>query len=155
MTDHPRVIYSAHAHVTGGRAAGHARTSDGGLEVDLRTPPEMGGEGGGTNPEQLFAVGYAACFESALGAAARRRRTEVPDLAIDSSVMLVPTESRGYALAVTLAVALPSIDDAATAVELVRAAHQICPYSNATRGNIDVVLTVNGHAVEPTESVAA
>ena len=111
----------------------------------------MGGEGGGTNPEQLFAVGYAACFESALGAAARRRRLEVADVAIDSSVMLMPTESRGYELAVTLAVTLPSIDDGVKAVELVRAAHEVCPYSNATRGNIDVVLTANGHAVEPAD----
>ena len=151
MTDNGRVIYTAHAHVTGGRAAGHGRTSDGALEVDLRAPLEMGGEGGGTNPEQLFAVGYAACFESALGAAARRRRLEVADVAIDSSVMLMPTESRGYALAVTLAVTLPSIDDEVEAVELVRAAHQVCPYSNATRGNIDVALTANGHAVEPAD----
>jgi osmotically inducible protein OsmC len=114
---------------------------------------ELGGEGGGTNPEQLFAVGYAACFESALMGAARRRRLEVGDVAIDSSVMLMPTDSRGYALAVTLAVTLPSIDAEAEAVELVRAAHLLCPYSNATRGNIDVVLTANGHAVEPTDSV--
>ena len=148
MATNGRVIYTAHAHVAGGRAAGHGRTSDGALEVDLRVPPEMGGEGGGTNPEQLFAVGYAACFESALGSAARRRRIEVADLAIDSSVMLVPTESRGYALAVTLAVTLPSIDDAVEAVDLVRAAPQICPYSNATRGNIDVAFTVNGEPLE-------
>ncbi len=154
MTENRRVIYTAHAHVTGGRTAGHGRTSDGALEVDLRAPVEMGGEGGGTNPEELFAVGYAACFESALASAARRRRLEVADVAIDSSVMLMPTESRGYALAVTLAVTLPSIHRA-EAVELVRAAHQICPYSNATRGNIDVVLTANGHAVEPADSVAA
>jgi lipoyl-dependent peroxiredoxin len=151
MTDNGRVIYTAHAHVTGGRAAGHGRTSDGALEVDLRAPVEMGGEGGGTNPEQLFAVGYAACFESALGAAARRRRLEAGDVAIDSSVMLMPTENRGYALAVTLAVTLPSIDDGVEAVELVRAAHQVCPYSNATRGNIDVPLTANGLAVEAAE----
>ena len=155
MAQNRRVIYTAHAHVTGGRAAGRGRTSDGALEVDLRIPQEMGGEGGGTNPEQLFAVGYAACFESALGTIARRRRIEVSDIAIDSSVGLMPTESRGYALAVTLAVWLPSIDDEIEAVELVRAAHEVCPYSNATRGNIDVVLTANGHAVEPTESAAA
>ena len=155
MADTRRVIYTAHAHVTGGRAAGHGRSSDGALEVDLRAPVEMSGEGGGTNPEQLFAVGYAACFESALGAAARRRRIDAADVAIDSSVALIPTESRGYALAVTLAVSLPSIDDADMAAELVRAAHQICPYSNATRGNIDVTLTANGRAVEPAESVAA
>ncbi len=151
MTENKRVIYAAHAHVTGGRVAGHGRTSDGALEVDLRPPVEMGGEGGGTNPEQLFAVGYAACFESALATVARRRRLEATDVAIDSSVMLMPTESRGYALAVTLAVTLPSIDDEGEAVELVRAAHQVCPYSNATRGNIDVVLTANGHAVQPAE----
>jgi lipoyl-dependent peroxiredoxin len=154
MTDNGRVIYTAHAHVTGGRAAGHGRTSDGALEVDLRAPRELGGEGGGTNPEQLFAVGYAACFESAIGTAARRRRLEATDVAIDSSVMLMPTESRGYALAVTLAVTLPSVDDAMDAVELVKAAHQICPYSNATRGNIDVVLTANGHAVDPADRAA-
>lgn len=149
MAINTRVIYTAHAHVTGGRAAGHGRTSDGALEVDLRAPVEMGGEGGGTNPEQLFAIGYAACFESALGAAARRRRLEAGDVEIDSSVMLMPTESRGYALGVALDVTLPSVDDPEEAAELVRAAHQICPYSNATRGNIDVALTANGQAVEP------
>jgi osmotically inducible protein OsmC len=155
MSDTRRAVYTAHAHVTGGRAAGHGRTSDGALEVDLRTPLEMGGQGGGTNPEQLFAVGYAACFESALQTAARRRRIEAGDVAIDSSVSLLPTQSRAYVLAVTLAVTLPSVDDAALGVELVRAADQICPYSNATRGNIDVELTANGHAVEPAESAAA
>jgi osmotically inducible protein OsmC len=148
MAVNTRVIYSAHAHVTGGRAAGHGRTSDGALEVDLRAPVETGGEGGGTNPEQLFAIGYAACFESALGAAARRRHLEAGDVAIDSTVMLMPTENRAYKLGVELAVTLPSIDDPEQAVELVRAAHQICPYSNATRGNVDVALTANGHAVD-------
>jgi Ohr subfamily peroxiredoxin len=110
--------------------------------VELRTPEEMGGSGGGTNPEQLFAVGYAACFESALGVVARRRKQEAGDVAIDSRVMLVPTEERGFNLAVVLAVTLPSVDDADEAVELVRAADQVCPYSNATRGNIDVTLTI-------------
>jgi osmotically inducible protein OsmC len=155
MTDNARVIYTAHAHVTGGRAAGHGRSSDGALEVDLRAPVEVGGEGGGTNPEQLFAVGYAACFESALQAVARRRRLEAADVAIDSSVMLMPTTDRAYQLGVTLDVTLPSVADEGEAVELVRAAHQVCPYSNATRGNIDVVLTANGHAVDPAESAAA
>ena len=155
MADNRRVIYTAHAHVTGGRTAGHGRTSDGALDVELRTPRELGGDVDGTNPEQLFAVGYAACFESALGAVARRRRLGLPDVAIDSSVMLMPTASGGYKLAVTLAVALPSIDDAVEASELVSAAHEVCPYSNATRGNIDVTLTANGHAVEPAESAAA
>jgi Ohr subfamily peroxiredoxin len=151
-----RPIYTAEARVTGGRAEGHGRTSDGALEVDLRTPEEMGGSGGGTNPEQLFAVGYAACFESALGVVGRRRRQEVGDVAIDSRVMLLPTEDRGFKLAVALAVTLPSVDDADEAVELVRAAHKVCPYSNATRGNIDVLLTANGRAIEETsEPVSA
>jgi osmotically inducible protein OsmC len=150
MTESRRVIYTAEAHVTGGRVAGHGRSSDGALEVDLRMPVEMGGSGGGTNPEQLFAVGYAACFESALGVAGRRRRQEVGDVAIDSTVMLVPTEDRRYALAVALAVTLPSIDDPGEAVELVREADRLCPYSNATRGNIDVSLSVNGLGVEET-----
>jgi osmotically inducible protein OsmC len=143
-----KVIYTAEAHVTGGRANGHGRTSDGALEVDLRLPTEMGGEGGGTNPEQLFAVGYASCFESALGVIARRQKVDVDDVRIDSKVMLLPTEDRGFGLAVELDVRLPSIKDADRAVELVRAAHQVCPYSNATRGNIGVRLTVNEAPVD-------
>jgi Ohr subfamily peroxiredoxin len=114
----------------------------------------MGGRGGGTNPEQLFAVGYAACFESALAAVARRRRQDAGDVAIDSRVMLLPTEDRAFKLAVALAVTLPSVDDPDEAVELVRAAHQVCPYSNATRGNIDVSLTVNGRGIEDTPAPA-
>ena len=141
-------IYTAEAHVTGGRVEGHGRTSDGVLEVDLRVPAELGGSGDGTNPEQLFAVGFASCFESALGAVARRRRQEAGDVAIDSRVMLLPTEDRAFTLAVELAVTLPSVEDADEAVELVRAAHQVCPYSNATRGNIDVSLSANGRSVE-------
>jgi len=142
-----KALYTAEAHVTGGRAAGHGRTSDGVLEVDLRLPEEMGGQGGGTNPEELFAVGYAACFEGALGTVARRAKQEVGDVAIDSKVSLVTTEDRAFTVAVTLDVSLPSVDDPQQAVELVRAAHQVCPYSNATRGNIDVTLTANGQAV--------
>jgi len=141
-------IYTAHAHVTGGRVNGHGTTSDGALEVELHRPKEMGGEGNGTNPEQLFAVGFAACFESALGAVARRQKLEVEDVAVDSSVSLIPTEERGFKLGVELAVTLPSITDADEAVALVRAAHGVCPYSNATRGNIDVHLTANGAEVE-------
>ena len=150
MTDTKRVLYTAEAHVTGGRAEGHGRTSDGALEVDLRPPPEMGGSGGGTNPEQLFAVGWAACFESALGAVGRRRRQDVGDVAIDSRVMLVPTSDRGFDVAAELAVTLPSVDDPAEAEAIVRAAHEVCPYSRATRGNIDVLLTVNGREIAPT-----
>jgi Ohr subfamily peroxiredoxin len=142
-----KTLYTAEAHVTGGRSEGHGRTSDGALEVDLRTPAEMGGDGGGTNPEQLFAIGYASCFEGALGAVARREKAEVGDVAIDSKVSLVTAEDRSFAIAVELDVALPSVDDEA-AVELVRAAHRVCPYSNATRGNIEVVLTANGRPVD-------
>jgi Ohr subfamily peroxiredoxin len=141
-------IYTAEAHVTGGRIDGHGKSSDGNLEVDLRLPKELGGQGGGTNPEELFAVGFASCFESALGVVGRRAREEVGDVAIDSKVMLLPTEQRGFNLAVELDVSLPSVDDQAKAVEIVRAAHQVCPYSNATRGNIDVTLTANGAPVE-------
>jgi osmotically inducible protein OsmC len=138
-----RVLYTAEARVTGGRAQGHGRTSDGALEVDLRLPAEMGGEGGGTNPEQLFAVGWAACFESALGVIARRMKLDADDVRVDSKVMLQPTEERGFKLAAELDVTLPSIEDRDRAVEVVRAAHQVCPYSNATRGNVDVKLTAN------------
>jgi osmotically inducible protein OsmC len=143
----PKVLYTAEAHVTGGRAEGHGRTSDGALEVDLRMPPEMGGEGGGTNPEELFAVGFAACFESAIGAVARRAKAEVGDVEIDSKVSLRPGENRSFQLSVELDVTLPSVRGA-EAAELVREADKVCPYSNATRGNIDVVLTANGESVE-------
>ena len=139
-----KVLYTAEAQVTGGRAAGHGRTTDGALEVDLRLPPEMGGSGGGTNPEQLFAVGYASCFESALGVVARRAKVDAGDAVVDSRVMLSANESRGFSLSVALDVTLPSVEDPDQAVELVHAAHQVCPYSNATRGNIDVDIRVNG-----------
>lgn len=133
--------------MAGGRQHGHGRTSDGALEVDLRAPVEMGGEGGGTNPEQLFAVGYAACFESAMAGAARRAHVEAGDAAIDAKVSLMPTGTGGFKLAVELDVTLPSITDETQARDLVRLAHDICPYSNATRGNIDVTLTANGKPV--------
>jgi lipoyl-dependent peroxiredoxin len=141
-----RVLYTAEATVTGGRANGHGRTSDGALDVQLRTPKDMGGDGGGTNPEQLFAVGYAACFEGALGVVGRRENTDTADASIDSRVSLLP-EERGFKLAVELDVTLPQVADAEQAVRIVAAAHQVCPYSNATRGNIEVKLTANGHEV--------
>jgi lipoyl-dependent peroxiredoxin len=143
-----RVLYTAEARVTGGRADGHGRTSDGALEVDLTLPKEMGGDGGATNPEQLFAVGFASCFESALSVIGRRERAEVGDVSIDSKVSLLPTEERGFKLAAELHVSLPQVEDSEQAKRIVAAAHQVCPYSNATRGNIDVVLTVNGEPVE-------
>jgi lipoyl-dependent peroxiredoxin len=142
-----KTLYTAEAQVTGGRAEGHGKTSDGALEVDLRLPGEMGGPGGGTNPEQLFAVGYAACFESALGAVARRAKVDVGEASIDSKVSLHPNENRGFDLSVELDVTLPSVEGE-QAAELVRAAHQVCPYSNATRGNIPVTLTANGQPVD-------
>src|ERR1700683_5445467 len=109
----PNVLYPAEAHVAGGRGEGHGRTSDGQLDVQLRLPSEMGGAGDGTNPEELFAVGYAACFEGALGAVARRKRAELGDVSIDSKVSLYPTEERGFKLGVGLDVTLPDIADAA------------------------------------------
>jgi lipoyl-dependent peroxiredoxin len=142
-----RVLYTAKATVTGGRANGHGRTDDGALDVQLRSPKEMGGEGGGTNPEQLFAVGYAACFEGALGVVGRRERVEVGDASIDSSVRLVARDDRTFTVAVRLDVTLPQIPDPEEAARIVAAAHQVCPYSNATRGNIDVTLTANGRDV--------
>ena len=138
-----KILYTAAAHVTGGRIEGHGRTTDGVLEVDLRLPAELGGQGGGTNPEQLFAVGFASCFESAIGAVARRIRVEPQDVAIDSRVNLHPTPERGFKLSVGLDVTLSGLEGE-QARELVEAAHHVCPYSNATRGNIDVDIRVNG-----------
>jgi Ohr subfamily peroxiredoxin len=142
-----KVVYTAEAHVTGGREQGHGETSDGALVVDLRTPTEMGGEGGGTNPEELFAVGYAACFEGALGVVARRMKLETGAVAIDSKVSLQTEEDRSFGIGVQLDVTLPDVEGD-EAVELVRDAHKVCPYSNATRGNVDVKLTANGAPVE-------
>jgi Ohr subfamily peroxiredoxin len=107
----------------------------------------MGGEGGGTNPEQLFAVGYASCFESALKLVARRQKLDADDVSVESAVTLTPTPERAFELSVELDVTLPSIDDADEAAKLVELAHKVCPYSNATRGNIDVALTANGRPI--------
>jgi Ohr subfamily peroxiredoxin len=104
----------------------------------------MGGGGGGTNPEQLFAIGYAACFEGALGVVGRRERVELGAVAIDSEVSLISTENRGFNVSVVLDVSLPGISDSERAVSIVAAAHEVCPYSNATRGNVEVTLKANG-----------
>jgi len=138
-----KTIYTAEATVTGGREQGHGRSSDGELDVTLRPPDQ----GGGTNPEQLFAVGFAACFEGALGAVARRQRVDTGDVSIDSRVSLVAQNDRTYSIAVTLDVTLPDVGDPAQAAGIVEAAHQVCPYSNATRGNIEVQLIANGAPV--------
>ncbi|MEO5807495.1 organic hydroperoxide resistance protein [Devosia sp.] len=137
-------LYTAHAHTTGGRT-GVSRTDDGRLAVNLDTPKEMGGNGGaGTNPEQLFAAGYSACFLGALKSVARAEKVKIPDDArIDASVSFGENaQGIGFGIAVELAITIPGFDHA-QAEALVEKAHQVCPYSNATRGNIDVKLTVN------------
>ncbi len=141
-----KVLYTAHAHVTGGRN-GHGFTEDKALEVDLRLPKEMGGTGGGTNPEELFAIGYAACFESAIAGVARRRQLDPGEVSIESAVSLLPTGDGGFKLAVELDVSMPSVSDREVAAQLVRDAHHVCPYSNATRGNIDVELLLGGSPI--------
>ena len=135
------ILYTAVAHATGDGRNGHGRTDDGTLDLDLRIPKEMGGPGGATNPEQLFAVGYAACFHSALKAVARGQHADVTDSEVSATVSIGTLPSGGFGLAVELDVHIPALDQAA-AEALVQQAHQVCPYSNATRGNIDVKLTV-------------
>lgn len=135
-----KTLYTAQATVTGGRA-GHARSSDGLLEVDLRVPEPMGGPGGGTNPEQLFAAGYAACFQSALGTVGRRQKVDTDDSTVTARVSIGTIGGGAYGLAVTLEVSIPRVD-ADRARALVEAAHAVCPYSNATRGNIEVALVI-------------
>ena len=137
MAQLEKVLYTAHAHTTGGRD-GASRTDDGRLDVKLSSP---GTAGTGTNPEQLFAAGYSACFIGAMKAVAGMQKITLPaDLAIDASVDLGKV-GQGYGIAVRLNISLPGMDRAA-AQALVDAAHQVCPYSNATRGNIDVTLTL-------------
>lgn len=136
-------VYTAHAHTTGGRT-GTSKTSDGRLAVTLDTPKAMGGnDGPGTNPEQLFAVGYSACFLGALKAVARGEKVKIPDeTSVDAAVSFGENaKGPGFAIAVELQVSIPGLDHA-LAEDLVHKAHQICPYSNATRGNVDVTLTV-------------
>ncbi|MBV9197677.1 MAG: organic hydroperoxide resistance protein [Solirubrobacterales bacterium] len=142
-----RRLYTAEATVTGGREQGHGRTTDGRLDVQLRPPTELGGDGQGTNPEQLFAVGFAACFEGALAAVARRERRELGEVSVDSRISLIPTPERGFHLGAALEVSLPAIEDPEEAKRIVAAAHEVCPYSNATRGNMEVKLTANGQPV--------
>jgi lipoyl-dependent peroxiredoxin len=142
-----KIIYTAEAVVKGGRE-GHGRTTDGRLEVDLSVPEEMGGTGGpGTNPEQLFAVGYAACFQSALLGVARGRELDASESTITARVGIGPTGHGGFGLTVALDLHAPQLERG-DAEDLMARAHQRCPYSNATRGNIDVTLTVDGKALE-------
>ncbi|MFT3718334.1 organic hydroperoxide resistance protein [Pseudorhodoferax sp.] len=132
-----KVLYTAQTHTTGGRD-GAGKSSDGRLDVRLSAP---GGAGTGTNPEQLFAIGYSACFLGAMKAVSGNVGVAVPaDAAVDAEVDLGPT-AKGYGVAVRLKVTLPGVE-AAAAKTLVDAAHQVCPYSNATRGNIPVDITI-------------
>jgi Ohr subfamily peroxiredoxin len=133
-------LYTATATATGGRS-GRAVSTDGILDVSLMAPKELGGPGGGTNPEQLFAAGFAACFESALGVVARRLKTDITGSSVTAHVTLGSVEGGLYGLRVALVAELPDVD-AETARQLVDRAHQVCPYSNATRGNIEVTVTI-------------
>jgi Ohr subfamily peroxiredoxin len=142
-----KVIYTTGAKVTGGRDEGQAENADGTLKLDIRIPEEVGGPGGGTNPEELFAIGYAACFNNALKTAGRRMKLDADDAQVASEVSLVANENRGFDLAARLDVTLPSLDDD-KALELVKVAHKVCPFSNATRGNIEVDFTANGQPVD-------
>lgn len=136
-----KVLYKAQATATGGRD-GRAATSDGRLDVSLSTPRELGGPGGtGTNPEQLFAAGYSACFLSALKFIAGQAKTRLPDDATVSATVGIGQAAVGFGLDIDLSVSLPGMDRA-TAQALVDRAHQVCPYSNATRNNVEVRLTL-------------
>ncbi|MEU0504510.1 organic hydroperoxide resistance protein [Nocardia sp. NPDC005998] len=135
------VLYTAEALATGDGRNGHARTSDGKLDLALDIPKEMGGSGVGTNPEQLFASGYAACFHSALRLVGKREGANVDDSAVGAKVGIGPNEAGGFELTVTLEVSLPHLSPA-EAQAIADKAHQVCPYSNATRGNIDVQVTL-------------
>ncbi|MGW0821553.1 organic hydroperoxide resistance protein [Streptomyces sp. NPDC002845] len=133
-------LYTAVATATHGRE-GRAVTNDGKLDLELAIPVEMGGTGQGTNPEQLFAAGYAACFASALGLVGRQAKVDVSEAAVTGEVGIAK-QGEGFGLSVVLRVELPDSVDEATGRKLVEAAHQVCPYSNATRGNIPVELVV-------------
>ena len=132
-------VYTAIATATGDGRNGHTRSSDGFVDLDLATPTEMGGAGGATNPEQLFAAGYAACFLSALKLVARKQQATISDASVTAEVGIGPNGSGGFGLEIALHVELGGLEQTA-AEQLVEAAHQVCPYSNATRGNVPVTL---------------
>ena len=134
-------IYTASAVSTGDARNGHVQSTDGLIDADVRIPKEMGGAGGATNPEQLFAAGYAACFHSALKLVAGKAKVDMTDSEVVADVSIGDNGQGGFGLAVQLEVTIPGAD-AATAQQLADQAHQVCPYSNATRGNIEVKLTV-------------
>jgi Ohr subfamily peroxiredoxin len=134
-------LYTATAVATGDGRNGKVQSTDGLLDTDVRLPRELGGPGGATNPEQLFAAGYAACFHSALKLVAGRAGADTTHSEVVADVSLAPTDAGGFQLAVALEVSLPALERTA-ALELVERAHQVCPYSHATRGNIEVALNV-------------
>lgn len=134
------ILYSTAARAVGGRQ-GRVESDDGILQLDLAMPQELGGRGGATNPEQLFAAGYAACFENAVRHIARAQKITLAGTAVTGQVSLLPAET-GFRLAVALKVEIEGLDQA-EAETLVAAAHQVCPYSNAVRGNIDIALSVS------------
>jgi Ohr subfamily peroxiredoxin len=137
-----KVVYTAQATVKGGRE-GHVRSSDGVIDIDLKVPKEMGGPGGAaSNPEQLFAAGYAACFEGAMRFVAGQKKVHISDASVTAHVSIGPREPTGFGIAVKLEVSLPGLDRA-VAQDLVDTAHNdICPYSHATRGNVDVEIVL-------------
>jgi Ohr subfamily peroxiredoxin len=135
------VLYTAVATATGDGRNGHTATNDGLLDLDVRVPVAMGGPGGATNPEQLFAAGYAACFHSALKYVAAAERTDVSDTEVTARVGIGMLPEGGFGLTVELDLHAPSLSRE-DAERLLERAHQVCPYSNATRGNVDVVLAV-------------
>ncbi|WP_114417525.1 organic hydroperoxide resistance protein [Marinospirillum perlucidum] len=137
-------LYSTRATASAGRN-GQVKTDDGLLDLDLAYPKEMGGSGAATNPEQLFAAGYSACFSNALLHVAREGKVALKTAPVTAEVGLGPNASGGFALSVSLEIQLDLPQDAA--VELTRSAHQICPYSNAVRGNLEVALSVNGQVL--------
>ncbi|HEY8280804.1 MAG TPA: organic hydroperoxide resistance protein [Bdellovibrionota bacterium] len=137
-----KILYTAKAKTTGGRD-GHTETDDGTLKLDLSLPKSLGGPGkpGATNPEQLFAAGYSACFESAIRHVARLKKIQIPALSVEAEVSLTPAET-GFALLVSLHPLFEGVPQA-QCEELVHTAHKVCPYSNAVKGNIDVKITIN------------
>ena len=142
MTNTPtKIVYTARATVTGGRQ-GHATSEDGVLDLTLTAPKETGGPGTGTNPEQLFAVGYGACFQGALTMVAKQAGVDASGSSLDIAVGFGP-EGDSFAITADIVVSIPGVDDA-KAQELADAAHQVCPYSKATRGNVPVTVTGKG-----------
>lgn len=135
-------LYTAESLSTGQGREGRVQTPDGKLDLALASPAELGGSGAGTNPEQLFAAGYAACFESALRLVARRKDIELGDVAVTAEVA-IGKDGNGFALAAKLRGRLPGMERRA-AEELMREAHEVCPYSKATRGHLPVELLVEG-----------